>query len=156
MMSHSKTTRRSLVDVSAMDRYAPGRKGGNRDGLSLLEVILSIAILGGSMVMIGNLYHLGYRSALQAQMRNDANIHASATMAELVAGVIPIEATGSSEISGSPGWYYSVDIQNSLQPGLFMATVIVSRGESEEASSSAVSLVRFIPDPDYEPEEEEE
>ena len=106
--------------------------------------------------MIGNLYHLGYRSAIRAQMRNDANIHASAAMAELVAGVIPIESTGDSEIQGSPGWYYSVDIQDSFQPGLFMATVIVRRGESEGAVPSAVSLVRFIPDPDYEPEEEEE
>ena len=106
------------------------------------------------MVMIGNLYHLGYRSALQAQIRSDANIHAGATMAELVAGIIPIESTGETEIMGSPGWYYSVDIKSSLQPGLFMATVIVKRGENVGAVPSAVSLVRFIPDPDYEPEED--
>lgn len=106
--------------------------------------------------MIGNLYHLGYRSALQAQMRNDANIMASATMAELVAGIIEIESTGDTEIIGNPGWYYSVDIQNSLQPGLFMATVIVKRGQTVGSVPSSVSLVRFIPDPDYEPEEDEE
>ena len=108
------------------------------------------------MVMIGNLYHLGYRSALQAQLRSDANIMASATMAELVAGVIPIESTGDSEVQGYPGWYYSVDIKDSFQPGLFLATVIVKRGEVDQSIATAISIVRFIPDPDYEPEEEEE
>ena len=106
--------------------------------------------------MIGNLYHLGYRSALQAQLRNDANIMASATMAELVAGITPIESTGETEIPGYPGWYFSIDIQDSLQPGLFMATVIVSRGDSSNSVPTSVSIVRFIPDPDYEPEEDEE
>lgn len=155
-MSESTTNQRPIVRDPAGDNCALGRNYKNRNGLSLLEVILSIAILGGSMVMIGNLYHLGYRSALQTQIRNDANIHASAAMAELVAGVIPIESTGDTEISGSPGWYYSVDIQSSLQPGLFMATVIVRRGDAVGSVPTAVSLVRFIPDPDYEPEEEEE
>ena len=155
-MCHSKTNRQFTDGDSTGNRRALRHRGRNRNGLSLLEVILSIAILGGSMVMIGNLYHLGYRSALQAQMRNDANIHASATMAELVAGVIPIESTGDSDIPGNPGWYFSVDIQNSLQPGLFMATVTVRRGDVDAAVPTAVSLVRFIPDPDYEPEEDEE
>lgn len=135
-----------------------GRCAGrmNRNGLSLLEVILSIAILGGSMVMIGNLFHLGYRSALQAQMRNDANIMASATMSELVAGVIEIESTGETAVEGQPGWFYSVDIQSSLQPGLFLATVIVSRGDTGGNVPTSISLARFIPDPDFEPEEEED
>ena len=127
-----------------------------RNGLSLLEVILSIAILGGSMVMIGQLYHLGYRSALQARLRNDANIFADTTMSELAAGVLPIESTGDSEIPGNPGWTYSVDIQPSLQPGLFMATVAVKRGDESNAVVTSISIVRFIPDPDYEPEEDEE
>ncbi len=127
-----------------------------RNGLSLLEVILSIAILGGAMVMIGQLYHLGYRSALQARMRNDANIIADSKMAELAAGVLPLESSGNNMVEEFPGWSYSVDLQSSLQPGLFMATVNVSYGDQSNNVPTSLSIVRFIPDPDYEPEEDEE
>lgn len=143
----------------AITRRRGGRahhSGNGRSGLSLLEVILSIAILGGAMVMIGNLYFVGYRAAVQAKFRSDANILADAKMAELAAGVLPIESSAGSEIEGSPGWTYSVDIQPSLQNGLFMATVIVMHGTSASETQSSVTIVRFIPDPDYEPEEDQE
>ena len=127
-----------------------------RRGLSLLEVILSVAILGGSMAVIGNLYHLGYRSGLKSQLLNDANMIAGSTMAELVVGAIPLESTGDAEVPGNPGWFYSVDIQDSMQAGLFLATVIVRRGDEESAIPASISIVRLIPDPDYEPEEDME
>lgn len=155
-MNQTSTTSRFFDCQREQGSLLRRSRRGSRTGLSLLEVILSIAILGGSMVMIGNLYHLGYRSALQARMRNDANIMAGTTMAELVAGVLPIESTGQSEVEGNPGWFYSVSIENSLQPGLFMATVLVERSEANNAVPTSVSIVRFIPDPDYEPEEDEE
>ena len=149
------TSRRSFATLASRptDRKCEDRR---RRGLSLLEVILSIAILGGSMVMIGQLYHLGYRSALQARLRNDANLFADSTMAELASGVLPLESTSDTEVPYNPGWSYAVEIQPSLQPGLLMATVIVKRGEELGAVNSSISIVRFIPDPDYEPEEEEE
>ena len=134
-------------------RHLSGR--GRRE-LSLLEVILSIAILGGSMAVIGNLYHLGYRSGLKAQLLNDANMIAASTMAELVVGSIPLESAGDAEVPSNPGWFYSVDIQESMQAGLFLATVVVRRGEEESAIPASISIVRLIPDPDYEPEEDME
>ena len=127
-----------------------------RRGLSLLEVILSVAILGGSMAVIGNLYHLGYRSGLKSQLLNEANMIAGSTMSELVVGAIPLESTGDAEVPISPGWFYSVDIQDSMQSGLFLATVVVRRGDEESAVPASISIVRLIPDPDYEPEEDME
>ncbi|MFN9877063.1 MAG: hypothetical protein ACK557_01175, partial [Planctomycetota bacterium] len=43
-----------------------------RTGLSLLEVLLAIAILGGAMIVITQLLNLGYRSAIEARMRTEA------------------------------------------------------------------------------------
>ena len=108
------------------------------------------------MVMIGNLYHLGYRSALQARLRSDANILVDAKIAELAAGVLPLESTGNAEILESPGWTYSVEIQPSLQLGLFLATVTVEKTSDSGVSPITLSIVRFIPDPEYEPEEDQE
>lgn len=123
--------------------------------MSLLEVILSIAILGGAMTVIGQLYYLGYRSALQVRIRSEANILADTVMAELAAGVHELESANGVQIPTSPGWTYSIEIQNSLQPGLFLATVIVEKTDEQGSIPLAVSIVRLIPDPDYEPEEDE-
>ena len=78
-------------------------------------------------------------------MISEANLMAGSTMAELAAGVLPIESTGDSEVAGNPGWTYAVDIKSSLQPGLFMATVTVKRQSSAGQVPASVSIVRFIP-----------
>lgn len=126
----------------------------SRDGLSLLEVILAMAILGISMVMIGKLYYLGYRSALQARYRSECNMLVDAKMAELASGVLPLES-GSGTIDDSPEWSYAVELGSSLQPGLLLATVRVERTNDDTQVPMSVSLTRMIPDPDYEPEEDE-
>ncbi len=128
-------------------------RGLRRRGLSLLEVILSIAILGGAMVVIGQLFNLGYRSALQARLRSEANILCDTKMAELAAGVLPANSSGSQSIDDSPGWSYAIDLQPSQQLGLLVATVTVEQTEESSATPVSMSIVRFMPDPDYEPEE---
>ena len=57
-------------------------------------------------------------------------------------------------IENRPEWSYTVDVQPSMQPGLLMSTVTVVR-EVPSGIPARVSIVRFIPDPDYEPEEDE-
>ncbi|MEM7782472.1 MAG: hypothetical protein AAF623_03900 [Planctomycetota bacterium] len=126
-----------------------------RTGLSLLEVILSIAILGGSLTVIGHLYYLGYRSALQVRIRSEANILADSVMAQLAGGVIEPSSTSSMPIEGHPNWTYSVSIEPSLQPGLLLAIVEVENQNEVNSVSTGVVLSRFLPDPNYEPEEDE-
>ena len=125
-----------------------------RKGLSLLEVILAIAILGSAMAVIGNLFFLGYRSALQTRLRSDANILADTKMAELAAGVIPVESVGNQAIEENPLWSYSVDVGSSDQLGLLTATVTVTQTDAAAAVPISLSIVRFVPDPDYDPAEE--
>ena len=127
-----------------------------RCGLSLLEVILSIAILGASMVVIGHLYNLGFRAARQAQFRSEANLLVDSIMAELAAGVIPAESTDGTTIESAPDWQYEIEIEDSQQPGLFLATVVVKRVPESDILPGGLSIVRFIPDPDYEAEEDQE
>jgi type II secretion system protein I len=118
------------------------RKNRSR-GLSLLEVILALAILGISMAAIGQLFFLGARSATQATLRNEANILADTKMAELVAGILEPQSTGQTGIAEAPGWVYSIKIDDGDQPGLKVATVIVQTvGEQVPVS---LSITRFIP-----------
>lgn len=123
-----------------------------RSGLSLVEVLLSIAILGGAMVVISNMYFLAYRSAVRARTINDANILCDTVMAELAAGAIPASSISGQTFQDNPEWAYSVEIGSSMQPGLLVATVIVQQADPNVAVPVTVSIVRFLPDPDYEPE----
>ena len=123
--------------------------GTSRAGLSLLEVILSLSILGISMVAIGHLFNLGFRSAADVQLRSEANMIADTTMAEIAAGVIDISAGGGA-VEGNPEWQYEVNSQQSEQPGLLSVSLKVSR-ENDPDNNVSVSLVRFVPDPNFEP-----
>lgn len=124
----------------------------HRHGLSLLEVILSIAILGASMVAIGHLFNLGLRSAYQARVRSEANILADSKMAETAAGVVSPQSTGNQPITEKEGWEWSADVESSQHPGLLMVTVTVTQSDQANIDPIALSIVRFMPDPDYEPE----
>lgn len=128
------------------------KKTTSRSGLSLLEVILSLAILGVAMVAIGHLFNLGFRSAADVQLRSEANMIADSTMAEVAAGVLEFGASGGS-VESNPLWKYEIDSQDSSQPGLKSVTVRVSL-EDNTNSNISVSLVRLMVDPDFEPEQE--
>ena len=116
-------------------------KSRNR-GLSLLEVILALAILGISMSAISQLFFLGSRSASQATLRNEANILADTKMAELVAGILEPQSTGATPIPEAPGWVYAVRIDDGDQPDLQVATVSVQTiGDQVPVS---LSITRFL------------
>lgn len=120
-----------------------------RRGLSLLEVILAIAILGGSLAAIGGLVRIGVLSAIQTRLRSEANIFCDAKMAELSAGVLELRAYSETPIENEPEWYYTVEVENSTEIGLLFATVTVGQSESEDPL--LVSISRFLPDPEYDP-----
>jgi len=125
-----------------------------RNGFTLLEVLLSIAILGLAMVAIGHLFNLGIKNAIDVRLRSEANIIADATMAELAAGAIDSSGAGGI-VESNPDWQYSVDTRPSQQPGLLVATVLIQRRNNPDQNVS-ISLVRFLADPDYEPDQDQQ
>ena len=123
----------------------------SRPGFSLLEVLLSIAILGGAMAVIGQLVNIGYRSAVEARIRSDANILVDGKMAEVSAGIIELQSVSASVIDENPDWMFSVDVQDSGQLGLLMVVVTVEQTPNSAANPVSMSVVRFMPDPEYDP-----
>lgn len=126
-----------------------------RRGLSLLEVILAIAILGTAMAVIGQLMNIGYRAAVEARLRTDAGLLCDTKMAELAAGVLEIKAVTEQPITEAQGWNYTIDVQTGLQLGLLVVTVTVNQVTTEAADPISMSIVRFLPDPDYDPTAEQ-
>lgn len=124
-------------------------KRPNRRGLSLIEVLLAIALLGSSMAIIYQLIGIGYRSAMETQLYTDAAVLVDSKMAEVAAGVLPLENSSQMQIEEAPDWLYTVDVGESEQAGLLVVTVTVERADG--ANPVQVSVVRFMPDPDYDP-----
>lgn len=121
----------------------------SRRGLSLLEVILAIAILGGSLAVIFQLVRIGMISAMQTRLRSEANILCDAKMAEVSAGVLELQPAAATVFAENPDWLFQVDVQESKQLGLLLLTVTVEQASITDPVS--VSIVRFMPDPEYDP-----
>lgn len=124
----------------------------SRSGLSLLEVVLAIAILGISMVAIVELLNVGYRAAISGRLRTEAALLCDAKMSEIAAGVLPVQSSGMSSLPENPNWNFAVDVQPSVQLGLLSVTVTVQQSLNS-ASPISMSVVRFMPDPDFNPDE---
>lgn len=117
-------------------------------GFSLLEVLLSIAILGGSMVVIGHGFYNGYRSVRNARMVGLANRFADSAMSELAAGAIEPQSS-TQAVPDHPGWSVSIEVESASIPGLLSAQVVAENSEFRPQIS--VSIARLIPDPNYDP-----
>jgi prepilin-type N-terminal cleavage/methylation domain-containing protein len=124
-----------------------------RRGMSLLEVLLALAILGGCLAAIGGLIHLGAHSAVEAREITTAQLLCETKMSEIVAGIIPAEPAGPLpfDLPEHIGWVYYVDMRPLPQPGMMELTVTVMQGAEVQSSRPLMfQLVRWIKDPGLE------
>jgi len=128
------------------------RMRGNR-GLSLLEVVLAIAIMGVAMMIISNLVSLGSNFASMTKWRSEAQILCNTKMAEISSGVLPLETVSTANIPENPEWTYSIQVQASDLTGLLLVQVAVAPANMQIEKFEPFLLTRLLPDPDYEPEQ---
>jgi hypothetical protein len=130
-----------------------------RAGLSLLEIILSIVILGGSIAVLGEMARNGLRSAQAARRLSQAQLLCETVMAELECGILEMEPITESTFTDLPDtnltdsnapeaarWVYSIEIETLDEDGLLRVSVIVSENLSEEQDPVECRLVRWMID----------
>jgi hypothetical protein len=110
--------------------------------------MFAIAILGVSLAATGRLVQLGMRSGGVARVQSYAQILADARMAEIAAGALPLDSNSGTPIDDAPGWTYSVQVQPAAQIGLLVVQVTVAQSNADNPVQ--FSLVRFMPDPNFE------
>jgi type II secretion system protein I len=120
----------------------------DRRGLSLLEVVFAIAILGTALAAVGRLVQLGLRAGGTARVQSYAQILADAKMAEIACGALPLESNAGAPVADAPGWEYDVQVQPAEQIGLLVVKVSVQQVSADQPV--AFSVVRFMPDPNFE------
>ena len=128
-----------------------------RDGFSLLEVILALAILTGAIAVLGELARLGLRNAQIARDTAQAQLLCESKLAELTAGLLPVEPVSGAQFEevvgdGTVAWVYSIDVQpaqseGSRIEGMSAVEVTVVQKIDKIKGPIHFSLIRWMPDP---------
>jgi type II secretion system protein I len=118
-------------------------------GFSLLEVILSLAILAGSLAALGEVMRQGDRNASLSSDETQAQIVASSIMDELIAGYRPLTATDQDiyDPTIEPPWLYSIAIENTQYAELVAVRVLVERQMEPQQQPPKFELVRWLMNP---------
>jgi type II secretory pathway pseudopilin PulG len=122
------------------------RRPSRRPGLSLLEVIISLAVFLMALVGIGFLVGLAGNTAQEAHFRSQAALHCQAILDEVIGGAIGLESQNEVPIDDDPDYRYSLDIESGPAQGLYSVTVHVRR-QRPNGQDMEVSLAQLILDP---------
>lgn len=132
-----------------------------RAGFSLLEVILALAILTTGVALLGELTRYGIDNAMSASELTQAQILCESKMNELVAGLITLGDVAESTYESATGeqdldWSYSIITANTATEGLWIVEVRVTKIAENDPTPTSFSLYRWIRDPNYIPEVEDD
>lgn len=120
----------------------------NRSGLTLLEVLISLSIFLGALAAISQLIGIGSRAALQAQLRTQAMIKCQSKLAEVLAGVQPMESVSLAAIDDdNENWKWSLNVEPGTYETLLKLTVSVQYSGASETVGTSYQLTRQVRDP---------
>jgi len=124
-------------------RHTPAQP---RSGLSLLEVLLSLAIFLLSLVALGQLVSFGSDRARDVQYLSIASVKAQSKLNEVVAGAVSMTGAGESTFDDDPDWSWAMTADADATPSLFRVTVTVSR-QRPDGSKFEFKLNQLVLDP---------
>ncbi len=114
----------------------------SRKGMTLLEVLISLAIFFMSIVAITSLVDMARDRAEEAEQRSVSLLVAESKIAEIKAGVTGL-TSGSGIWDTDDRYTWSVDVQ-SVGTSLYQVTATAQR---DGASRSRVDLIQYVVDP---------
>jgi len=121
-----------------------------RAGLSLLEVMLALAILGGALAAIGELMRIGSRNAEMARDLTTAQLLCESTMAEVQLGFLPMQTVGPVEVNDlqyQQEWLYTITVEPIDQEGLTSVWVRIEQNPEVFSRPVAFQATRWMIDP---------
>ncbi len=120
-------------------------------GFTLLEIILSLAILAGALAALGEVMRLADRNAQLVRDESQAQILASSVMDELLSCSRPMAEINQEafDYNTDPPWLYSIAFDQTPYVELVLARVRVEQQLPPEQQPAHFELVRWVPNPDY-------
>ena len=114
-----------------------------RDGFTLLEVILALAIFVGAIAVLSRLLIVGVENAETAQWQSQAWLIAESRWSELESGIRTISETGPYEVEEMPGWQWSMQAESATLPNLYRITLTVQCVTNGPGMGTTIQLHRL-------------
>lgn len=114
-----------------------------RNGITLLEVLIALAIFLGALAVIGQIVSTGSQAAMSAQLKAESVRRCETVLAETLSGVIPLQSA-SGTFEDDPQWSWTVSVQDGAATDLLTVEAAVSRNGN---SASEYRLTRWVRDP---------
>src|SRR5437868_2461188 len=97
---------------SAMrSRLTGPRKGAERRGLTLLEVIVSLAIFLMALVALVRLVTMGHERALDVEQQSEGLRRCQSKLTEVLIGAVPLNSQAGVAFDDDPNWTWSLDCE---------------------------------------------
>lgn len=123
------------------------RRTSVRNGLSLLEIVLALAIFFGAMAVLSQLAWNGARAAVQARLKTQAIVRCEAKMAEVLAGIESLSPRGHVAFPDDSAWTWSLSVYETSYPDLLQIDVTVSHSGNSRLANVEFELRRWMRDP---------
>lgn len=130
-------------------------KSHPRHGLTLLEVILALAILGLALAAITQLISIGARAARESRDLTRAQIIAESILSELTVEALPLETIEGLSVPHEPDWMFSTLVEGTDEPGMIAVHVVVEHVDPPDGQPLRFIVTRWFVDPDLVAEGEE-
>ncbi|MEO8497777.1 MAG: prepilin-type N-terminal cleavage/methylation domain-containing protein [Planctomycetota bacterium] len=121
-----------------------------QSGLSLLEVMLALAILGGALAAIGELVRIGARNAETARDLTTAQLLCESTMAEIQLGFLPMQSIGPIQVTDlqyQQEWLYTITVTAIDQEGLTSVWLQIEQNPAVFSRPVSFAVTRWMIDP---------
>jgi prepilin-type N-terminal cleavage/methylation domain-containing protein len=125
----------------------------HRRAFTLLEVLLALAILVGSLAVIGELGRLGLMNSRRASALAVAQLHCESKLAEITSGIVAPSAVVNAPLEVDPAWVYTVTVEPTPDLGLIAVRVTVAENLPPANRPAEFTLVRWMPETNLADEE---
>lgn len=116
-------------------------------GLSLFEVLLSLAIFAVALAAVGQAIANGSRAATRCRLQTQATLRCQSKLAELMSGAEPLTPTENAPFDDDRDWRWSLDVDESGTDHLARLRLTVQRLGRTRASAASFTLTQLIRDP---------
>jgi general secretion pathway protein I len=120
-------------------------------GFTLLEIVLSLAILAGALAALGEVLRLADQNAQMSRDETQAQILAASVMDELASGARSIASVNNVpfDYNTEPPWLYSIDLEQTDHDELILVRVRVAQQLDARKQPARFEIVRWMPNPDF-------